>query len=77
MGDFYRQVKTRKLIALLIRSGFYSSGGTKHGKYVHPDKPGAVVVPRHRTLSPGVTKQVCEVLCDYYKIPESEIKKIF
>lgn len=43
MGQgYYRPIKTKRLVALLIRQGFVSAGGTKHGKYIRPDSTEAV-----------------------------------
>jgi mRNA interferase HicA len=35
--------------------------GAEHDVYEHPSKPGVLSVPRHRTLSPGVARQVAKV----------------
>jgi predicted RNA binding protein YcfA (HicA-like mRNA interferase family) len=78
MGQgYYRVIKTKKLIALLVRQGFVSSGGSKHGKYVKEGVDGAIIVPRHRTISPGTSKQLCDCLEKLYGMPKSELKKIF
>lgn len=78
MGQgYYRAIKTRKLIALLVRQGFVSAGGSKHGKYIREDKEGAIIIPRHRTISPGTSRQICEVLEKEYKIAKKELEKIF
>lgn len=35
--------------------------GGEHDVYSHPAKPGvAIVVPRHRTISPGVARQIAK-----------------
>ena len=35
--------------------------GAEHDIYAHPVRPGAAVsVPRHRTLSPGVARQIAK-----------------
>ena len=63
MGSYYRTIKTKKLIALLVRSGFVSKSGAKHGKY---EREGSVViVPRHRSISLGTSKQICSDLESY------------
>jgi len=78
MGQgYYRAIKTRRLIALLVRQGFVSSGGSKHGKYVRDGKEEAVIIPRHRTISPGTSRQICEVLEKDYKISKKELEKLF
>jgi mRNA interferase HicA len=35
--------------------------GGQHDVYVHPSRVGVIVVPRHRTLSPGVARQIAGV----------------
>ena len=76
-NNYYRQIKVKKLIALLIRNGFVSAGGTKHGKYKREDSSNAIIVPRHRSISPGTSKQICILLEKEFNIPSSEINKIF
>lgn len=78
MGEgYYRSIKTKKLLALLVRSGFINQKGTKHGKYTRTDDGSVLVVPRHKNLSPGVSKQICETLEKQFKISKTEIKKLF
>ncbi len=78
MGDsYYRPIKTKKLIALLIRKGFVSVGGTKHGKYKHQDSSQVIIVPRHGTISSGTSKQICNVLEKEFSISKKDLKKIF
>ncbi len=78
MGQgYYRVIRTKKLIALLVRQGFVSAGGSKHGKYIRNNVEGTVIVPRHGTISPGTSKELCNYLEKQYKIPKEELKKIF
>jgi mRNA interferase HicA len=35
--------------------------GSEHDVYDHASKTGVVTVPRHRTLSPGVARQIAKV----------------
>lgn len=75
MGSYYRTIKTKKLIALLVRSGFVSKSGAKHGKY---EREGSVViVPRHRSISPGTSKQICSDLEKLFGIDTKELNKLF
>ena len=75
MGSYYRTIKTKKLIALLVRSGFVSKSGTKHGKY---EREGSIViVPRHRSISPGTSKQICSDLEKLFGIDSKELNKLF
>ena len=74
---YYRSIQTKRLIALLVRQGFVSAGGTKHGKYTRNDSRDVVVVPRHKQLSPGTSKQICELLEKTFDIPKKELDKLF
>ena len=50
-----------KVIARLTRDGWILEGGAKHDKFAHADKPGRkIMVPRHRTLSPGVARNIAD-----------------
>lgn len=78
MGQgYYRQIKTKKLIALLIRYGFISLGGTKHGKYARHDNSQLITIPRHAVISSGTSKQICEALEKQFNIPKEDLKKLF
>lgn len=78
MGQgYYRSVETKRLIALLVRQGFVNVGGSKHGNYTKDGVDGAIIVPRHRTISAGTTKQICVDLEKMYDVPKNEINKIF
>ena len=45
-----------KIVARLLRDGWQVRSGGSHDVFKHPMKPGRIVVPRHRTLSPGVVR---------------------
>ena len=77
VSKYYRAIRTRKLLALLVRNGFVSVGGTKHGKYKREDSSGVIVVPRHATLSSGTSKQICDQLEKEFSIPEKDLLKLF
>lgn len=77
MSEFYRAIRTKKLIALLIQYGFISKLGSKHGKYTRESDNKTIIVPRHCVLSSGTSKQICEYLRDECKIPAKELKKLF
>lgn len=48
-----------RIVARLESDGWVSEGGAKHDKFAHPDRPGLkVMVPRHKTLSPGVARNI-------------------
>jgi len=55
------ETNTRKIIARLEREGWQLAGGSKHGKFEHPARPGvAIIVPRHREQSPGVARSIAK-----------------
>ena len=49
-----------KVAARLVREGWVVRHGGDHDVYKHPDRPGRIVLPRHRTLSPGVARSVAK-----------------
>lgn len=50
-----------KIISRLLQGGWVSEGGTKHEKFAHSSRPGVkVMVPRHKTLSPGVARNIAK-----------------
>jgi len=52
------ETNTRKVLARLVREGWAKVRGGSHDKFVHPEKPGLIIVPRHRELSPGVARSI-------------------
>lgn len=56
------ETNTRKVVTRLEREGWSKLPGGRHDKYVHPAKPGVlIVVPRHRELSPGVARSIAKL----------------
>jgi len=49
-----------KVVARLEREGWQARHGGDHDVYKHPDRRGRIVVPRHRTLSPGVARVIAK-----------------
>lgn len=49
-----------KVAARLVREGWVIRHGSDHDVYKHPERPGRIVLPRHRTLSPGVARSVAK-----------------
>jgi mRNA interferase HicA len=47
-----------KVAARLKREGWVERHGGDHDVYKHPTRPGRIVVPRHRELSPGVARAI-------------------
>jgi predicted RNA binding protein YcfA (HicA-like mRNA interferase family) len=49
-----------KVVSRLLRDGWeLARHGSGHDVYRHPAK-GVVIVPRHRTLSPGVARSIAK-----------------
>lgn len=47
----------RTITARLSAEGWINEGGAKHDLYRHPEK-GVIIVPRHRTVTPGVGRSI-------------------
>jgi predicted RNA binding protein YcfA (HicA-like mRNA interferase family) len=41
-----------------VREGWEVRHGADHDVYKHPTRPGRIILPRHRTLSPGVARAI-------------------
>ncbi|MGE0749243.1 MAG: type II toxin-antitoxin system HicA family toxin [Variibacter sp.] len=54
------ETSARKIIARLKRDGWKDVGGSKHDKFEHPNRPFAIIVPRHREVSLGVAKSIAK-----------------
>jgi hypothetical protein len=51
---------SRVEVAKRLRAeGWQEAGGTKHDKFTKPGRP-TIIVPRHRTLSPGVARSIAK-----------------
>ncbi|MBX3543595.1 type II toxin-antitoxin system HicA family toxin [Chelatococcus sp.] len=51
-----------KIIRKLEREGWVlDRHGAQHDIYAHPSRPGIISVPRHRTLSPGVGRNIANI----------------
>ncbi len=48
-----------KVVARLAADGWRNEGGD-HDKFTKPGVPYPVLVPRHRTLSPGVARSIAK-----------------
>lgn len=72
-----KPIVTRKLIALIKKNGFYNAKGTKHGKYQRDGDDHKFMVPRHKTISPGLSQQMCKELIDIHGIDEHKVMKLF
>jgi predicted RNase H-like HicB family nuclease/predicted RNA binding protein YcfA (HicA-like mRNA interferase family) len=49
-----------KVAARLLREGWELRHGADHDIYKHPTRSGRIILPRHRTLSPGVARAVAK-----------------
>ena len=50
-----------KIVARLASEDWVSEGGAKHEKFAHASKLGVkIMVPRHKTLSPGVARNIAK-----------------
>ena len=55
------ETDARAIVARLLAEGWLSEGGAKHEKLAHPQRPGVkIMVPRHRTLTPGVARVIAK-----------------
>lgn len=50
----------QKVVARLKHEGWLEEHGGEHDKFKHPQRKGRIIVPRHRTLSPGVARQIAK-----------------
>jgi mRNA interferase HicA len=50
-----------KVVARLERDGWQGRAGGRHDVYKHPARKGRIIVPRHRTLSFGVAREIAKV----------------
>lgn len=56
------ETNTARVLGRLAREGWQlARHGGSHDVYRHPQKPGSIVVPRHRTLSPGVARNIARI----------------
>lgn len=53
------ETNTTKIMARLVRDGWENVGGTKHAKFRKAGRP-AIMVPRHRTVTPGVAQSIAK-----------------
>lgn len=50
-----------KIVARLLKEGWTSESGAKHDKFAHPDRSRVkIMVPRHKTLTPGVARNIAK-----------------
>jgi predicted RNA binding protein YcfA (HicA-like mRNA interferase family) len=49
------------VVVRLEREGWVGRHGGDHDVFKHPERPGRIVVPRHRVLSPGVARTIARI----------------
>lgn len=54
------ETSRNQVVARLTRDGWVGRHGGDHDVYKHPAKPGRIIIPRHRTLSPGVARAIAK-----------------
>jgi predicted RNA binding protein YcfA (HicA-like mRNA interferase family) len=54
------ETNRNKVVTRLERDGWVSRHGGDHDVYKHPTRPGRIIVPRHRRLSPGVARAIAK-----------------
>ena len=56
------ETSRNKIVGRLTKEGWrLLRNGSEYDIYDHPERPGVLTVPRHRTLSPGVARQIAKV----------------
>lgn len=53
------ETNTAKVVSRLLSEGWERVGVTKHDKFRKPGS-GTIMVPRHRTLTPGVAQSIAK-----------------
>lgn len=65
MGIFYREGRHKKILRFLKKKGFSIREGGRHVIATHPDDTSIEIsLPRHKTLSNGVTEDICKKLVE-------------
>lgn len=54
------ETSRNKVAARLERDGWIARHGGDHDVFKHPRKQGRIIVPRHRTLSIGVAREIAK-----------------
>lgn len=55
------ELSRARIVRRLEGEGWVNEGGGKHDLFRHPGQGLVVIVPRHRTLSPGVARAIAKV----------------
>jgi predicted RNA binding protein YcfA (HicA-like mRNA interferase family) len=54
------ETNRKTVVVRLARDGWVCRHGGDHDVYKHPGRPGRIIVPRHRALSPGVARAIAK-----------------
>jgi mRNA interferase HicA len=54
------ETSRQKVVSRLKLEGWLEEHGGEHDKFKHPHREGRIVIPRHRTLSLGVARQIAK-----------------
>ena len=60
LSPMHREGQVPILIKHYLRDGWKARPGGNHDVYKHPTRPGRIILPRHRTPSPGVARAVAK-----------------
>ena len=55
------ETNAKKVAARLKREGWTTKGGGRHDIYRHREKPGRIVVPRHKDISINVARSIAKL----------------
>lgn len=59
---FFKSSSNRRIKKFLKKNGFTIEEGAKHTKAIHDETQTVIIFPRSKTISSGVTKDVCDKL---------------
>jgi predicted RNA binding protein YcfA (HicA-like mRNA interferase family) len=55
------EITRSKIVTRLLKEGWVLEAGAKHDKFAHANRPGVkIMVPRHKTLTPGVARSIAK-----------------
>lgn len=58
----FKEAKHTDIKKQLNRAGFENIGGTKHEKWRHVHLNFQILLPRHKSISPGVSKSIYKTI---------------
>lgn len=55
------EITRSKIVTRLLKEGWVLEAGAKRDKLAHANRPGVkIMVPRHKTLTPGVARSIAK-----------------